>query len=221
LHSRHISLRMSLSQVPFRYVSDTCRPASYRRGYRCVQWTFICTLEQVFHKSPIAVFRIRSFPATRVKDEVRLQPRRRRALAHVAARARPRVVLWSDHHPRSHRIEMHRAGTFHSIGVSLDQDCLVSALEQMARPLPFDVEIRRVCTIDVPHDLRKVARWCFQQQVIMVAHQAPGMHDRSIPHDCRFHLCEKPFPIFLALKDVLLFIASRCDMVECTRIFDS
>jgi len=49
----------------------------------------------------------------------------------------------------------------------------------------------------------------------MVAHQAPGMHDRSIPHDCRFHIGEKLLPIFLALEDVLLFIASRCDMVEC------
>ena len=116
---------------------------------------------------------------------------------------------------------MHRAGKFHSIGVSLDQDGLVSALEQMARSLPFDVDIRRVCTIDVPHDLRQVARWCFQEQVIMVAHQAPGMNDRSIPHDCRFYIGEQPFPIFLALEDVLLFIASRCDMVECAGLCEA
>jgi hypothetical protein len=41
---------------------------------------------------------------------------------------------------------MHRAGKLHSIGVRLDKNCLVSALEQVARPLPFDVDIRRVCT---------------------------------------------------------------------------
>jgi hypothetical protein len=36
----------------------------------------------------------------------------------------------------------------------------------------------------VPHDLRKVARWCFQQQVIMVAHQAIHMNDRPVTHHC-------------------------------------
>src|SRR5262245_59031872 len=106
---------------------------------------------------------------------------------------------------------MHRAEKCHSIGVSLNKDCLVSSLEQMACSPPFDVEIRRVCTIDVPHALRKVARWCFQQQAIMVTHQARGMCDCSIPHACRFHIGEKLLPILVALEDVLLFIASRCD----------
>jgi hypothetical protein len=128
-------------------LSDKFRPASYRRGYCCLQWAFVCTVEQGFHKSPIAVFRIRSFPAKIVKDEVRLQPRRRRAVADVDSIARPRVLLRCGDHPRSHRIEMDVAGKLQGIGVSLDKDCLVSSLQQMACPPPFDVDIRRVCTI--------------------------------------------------------------------------
>ena len=107
-HSRQTSRSTVLSQAPFRYVSDTCRPASYRQGYRCFQWIFVFTVEQVFHKSPIAVLRIRSFPAQIAKDDVRLQPRRRRALANVASIARPLVVPRFGHYPHSHRIEMPR-----------------------------------------------------------------------------------------------------------------
>ena len=116
---------------------------------------------------------------------------------------------------------MHVARQLQHIGVRLDQDGLVSPLEQMACPLPLDVEIRRVGPIDMPHDLRQVARRCFQQQMIMVAHQAPGMNDRSIPHHGRFHIGEKLLPIPLALENILLFIASRRDMVQRARIFDA
>jgi hypothetical protein len=130
-------------------------------------------------------------------------------------------VLRFGAHPRAHRLERHGAGQFQSLGVSLNKDGLVSSSEQMACPLPFDVDIRRVCPIDVPHDLRKVARWCFQQQVRMVAYQAPGMNDRSIPLYCRFHIGEKLLPVLVALEDILLFIASRRDMVKRDWICDA
>ena len=142
-------------------------------------------------------------------------------MATVASIARPRVVLRFGDHPRSHRIERHIAGQLQRIGVRLNQDGLESSLEQMASPLPFDVEIHRVGPIDMPHDLRKIARGCSQQQMIMVAHQAPGMHDRSIPYNSRFHLGEKLLPIPLAREDILPFIASRRDMVQRAGIFDS
>jgi len=55
---------------------------------------------------------------------------------------------------------MHGAGKCQSIGVSLDQDSLVASLEQMACPLPFDVDIGRLCTIAVADgDAHAIFAW--------------------------------------------------------------
>jgi hypothetical protein len=70
-------------------------------------------------------------------------------VANVASVARPLVVLRFGDPPRSHKMEMQVARKFQRIGASLDKDCLLSSLEQMARPLPFNVDIRRACTIDM------------------------------------------------------------------------
>jgi len=67
----------------------------------------------------------------------------------------------------------------------------------------------------------KVAVQRFQQQMLMVAHQAVGMNDYAISYRGRFQVRAELFPILPTFEDILLFVTPRGHMVERARIFDS
>jgi hypothetical protein len=67
----------------------------------------------------------------------------------------------------------------------------------------------------------KVAVRRFQQQMLLVAHQAVGMNDCAISYRGRFQVREELFPILPTLEDILWFFSPRGHMVERARIFDS
>jgi hypothetical protein len=70
------------------------------------------------------------------------------------------------------------------------------------------VEIGSISSVYVPHNLRKVACGCFQQQVIVVAHQAVYVDYRTVTLCCSCQIIKKLLPVPLALEDVLLLIPS-------------
>jgi hypothetical protein len=58
------------------------------------------------------------------------------------------------------------------------------------------------------HDLGQISLWCFQQKVVMVAHQAIGLDEGAITLGCRCQIFQKLLPVSLAFEYLLLFIAS-------------
>jgi len=116
------------------------------------------------------------------------------------------------------RVQVDVPGKFCSVFVSLDQDRLLPSLEQVPGPFSLYVEVRRIGAVHMPHDLREISFRCLQKQMIMVAHQAICMDYRSIPFRCRAEIFKKFLPVSLAFEYVLLFVASRGDMVKCARI---
>ena len=58
----------------------------------------------------------------------------------------------------------------------------------MAAPCSLDVEIRGIGAVYMPHDLRKVTDRGFDQEVIMVVHQAECVDNRIVPFGGRLNL---------------------------------
>jgi hypothetical protein len=91
----------------------------------------------------------------------------------------------------------------------------------MSGPFPFDVEVGRVRAVDVLHYLGKVALRRFQQQMIMVAHQAVCMNNCAVSLRGGFQVREEFFTILPTFEYILLFIPPRSYMVKCAGVFDS
>jgi len=91
----------------------------------------------------------------------------------------------------------------------------------MARTIPFDIEIGRVGTVDVAQDLREVAGWRLQEQMIMIVHQAVDMNDGTKPLDGRLQIGEKLLTIPETPEDLPALVASGGNVVEGAWKFDS
>ena len=83
----------------------------------------------------------------------------------------------------------------------------------MPDPLSFGVEVVGVGPVDVPHDLRQVGERRFEQEMVMIGHQAPGMNDGAVTGDGRFEITEELFAVCFAFEDVFLFVAPTGDVV--------
>ena len=80
------------------------------------------------------------------------------------------------------------AGEFRCVFIRFNQDSLESALEQVAGPFSLNIEVGRISSVYMPHDLRQVACRCLQNQVEMVVHQAVGMDDGVVTLRCRIKI---------------------------------
>ena len=78
----------------------------------------------------------------------------------------------------------------------------------------FHIEISCVGTVDMVHDLRKISRRAFKQQVVMVVHQTECMDNRIIFFESLFKIFKKFFPVTLAFEYVFPVITACRHMVR-------
>jgi hypothetical protein len=107
------------------------------------------------------------------------------------------------------------------INFGLDQDGFVSSLEEMAAPFMLCVEIDGIHCIQEVHHARQVAQRRFDDQVIMIGHQAINMHDHpeflmSLPETL-----EKEMPVVVGEEYPLFLVAPGKHMIKGTRILNS
>jgi hypothetical protein len=112
------------------------------------------------------------------------------------------------------------AGKLRCVGIGLNQDRLVTALQKMTCAVVLDVEIGGIGTVDVFHDLGQVAEWRLYHEMIVIAHQAVGVEYCIVPLGGRSKVGKELFTIRHAFKDVLLFVPPGQGMIKSPRIFD-
>jgi hypothetical protein len=91
----------------------------------------------------------------------------------------------------------------------------------MAHTMMFLIEPLGVKAIDVFHRQREVGGWGFQQKVVMVVHQYPGMANHRIFLDHLPQYLEEQTPIRVIRDDLSSFIPSGCDVIHSAFIMDS
>ena len=69
--------------------------------------------------------------------------------------AAPKVILWLPDHPCPYRIQMDVAREFEQISLSVNEDCLVSSLKEVARPALSPIDPPGIAKTEILQDSRK------------------------------------------------------------------
>jgi hypothetical protein len=116
---------------------------------------------------------------------------------------------------------MNVSGKLYGIGVFLYQNATVSSLQEMTHPARSRVQVVRITRVEVMEDHVKIAFRSFQEQMVMIRHQTETVDSRPVTVGRRLQIAKKPFIILFDPEDVLAFIASGSDVIECIWILNS
>lgn len=105
--------------------------------------------------------------------------------------------------------------------VFLDENGLVPALEQMTVPLVAFIEELSIYAVQLPHADCEIAVGGFNEQMIMVGHEAVGMTNPAVLLVDVLKGIEKIDVILVILENGFLFVPSGGHVVDGTGIFDA
>jgi len=91
----------------------------------------------------------------------------------------------------------------------LDQDSLVSALEEMAHSFVSVVEILCIHPVELSHAFGKVPIWSFDKKMVVVVHQTVGVTEPVIPFISFDQEIQEGSPILIVQEYGFLFVATR------------
>ena len=77
-----------------------------------------------------------------------------------------------------------------------------------------EIEVGRVCSVDMVKDLRKIASGGLYQKVIVIVHQTVSMENGSVAVVGGFKVGEKPFSIPLVSEDGFSLVSTGGHMVK-------
>jgi hypothetical protein len=107
------------------------------------------------------------------------------------------------------------------MALTLDEDPLVSTLEEVADPIVPAVEALRVDSVQLPHPARQVRLRSLDDEVVVVRHQAIGVARPAVlPDDITEDTEERP-TVTVVEEDRLAGIAPCGDVVESARKLDT
>ena len=92
--------------------------------------------------------------------------------------------------------------------VFLNEDRFVPALEQMTCPLMTFIKQLRIDTVQLPHTQGEIAVRRFDQEVIVIIHQAVGMTEPVIPFIDVLEGVQEVDAVLVVFENGLLFIAA-------------
>ena len=121
----------------------------------------------------------------------------------------------------SHRIEHHITADLQEVAVFLNEDGFKPSLKDVTNPPMSLVKFLGINAIKLSHSLRQVSIRGFDDQVIVIVHQAIGVAN---PVEALVNVsesAEKQFAVAIFLKNGFTIISSRCDVVKRSVILDS
>ena len=108
---------------------------------------------------------------------------------------------------------------FQQVAFLLDKDRLESTLKDMPDSCMLAIEPLRVDAVEELHSTRQVGFRRFDQQVVVVAHQAVPMTDPAVPNDDITENLYESSPVFVVEEDVFSRISTTGDVVEGSFVF--
>jgi hypothetical protein len=117
-------------------------------------------------------------------------------------------------HLRPNRVEDHIAAQLQQMCVLLHEDGVVPALEEMADQVMPAIEGLGIDAVEVPHAASQIGLWCFQEQMVVVVHQAIGIESPSETRDGLSKDRHPAGPVGCIGHDGLPCIPATGDMIE-------
>ncbi len=115
---------------------------------------------------------------------------------------------------------MNVPGKLHGVGIFLHKNRAVSPLEEMAHPARSGIQVVGVTRIEVMQDRVKITPRSFEQQMIVIGHQAEAVNSGSVTIGRRLQIAQKSPIIFFGPEDVSALIAAGSDVIEGIRILN-
>jgi hypothetical protein len=101
------------------------------------------------------------------------------------------------------------------IFVFVNENALVPALVQVSYAVVASIVITSIGYVELSHEFGKVGFGGFEKQMEMVGHENVTVKpDRVDIYRLNKYL-EKPFSVFIILKNILTFISTASNMVHC------
>ena len=107
----------------------------------------------------------------------------------------------------SDRIEHHITAHLQKVAVLLNKNSFKPSLKDMTHPVMSPVKGLGINTVKLSHSLRQVSIGCFNDQVIVIVHQAIAMANPVIPLRDLSEGVQKQFPVAIVLEDRFPIIA--------------
>ena len=164
----------------------------------------------------LAPYRLSAFDRELRQQPIRGQPVRRASYTQHIEVTAPALVAWQFHHACAYGIENDIPGQFEKIGVSIDQDRLVSSLKKMSATVVPMIRCLGIDTVQLPHSLREIPVGRLNHKVVMISHQTIGVTDPIEVPDHSFQDFQKPHPVGVILINRFPSITSGSDMIERT-----
>ena len=105
------------------------------------------------------------------------------------------------------------------MAVLLNENRFISSLEEMAGPLMPLIEELRINAVQLTHAQGKIAVGRFDQEMVMIVHEAVGVADPIVPFIDVLERIQKVDAILIVFEDGLLFITAGSDMIDSTGVF--
>lgn len=109
---------------------------------------------------------------------------------------------------------MNIAGKLQQITIFIHNDRFEPALEHMPGALTLYIVIHGIRRVELLHDLREIRMRRFKQQMIMVAHQTPGIEPKFILFFCCRKIVEEFDIVLLAEENLLAVVAAAGYVVQ-------
>lgn len=133
----------------------------------------------------------------------------------------PFPSIWGSNYFCPYGVEEHIPAELEEVVVLIDDDRLESALENMASFLVSPVILLGVDAVEMLHATGKVAFRGFNDQVVMIVHQAIAMAYPVIPRDGLPHEVKEIYSVRITSEYLLPGIATGGDVVEGAGVFDA
>jgi hypothetical protein len=129
----------------------------------------------------------------------------------------PRLGVF--YHPCPEGIQDDVSADFEEMAVFLDKDSFKSALEKVAVSFVPLVKELGVDAVKLSHSEGEVAVGCFDQKMIVVAHEAVSVAQPVVTLVDVLKGVKEVLAVLVVFEDRLLFVAARSNMVYGTRVF--
>ena len=107
------------------------------------------------------------------------------------------------------------------MGIFLDQDAFVPALQEVSRSVMPFIEHLGIDAVQLPHAQGKITVRSFKKQVIVIIHEAIGVTDPVVAFIDAGQDGEKGFPVMIVFKNRLLFITAGSRVIYSAGVLNA
>lgn len=132
--------------------------------------------------------------------------------------AGPFPVVREFHHAGSDRVQDNVAADFKEMRVLLDDDGLISALEEVSRSSMPVIEKLGIDAVHLAHAESEVTVRRLDEKMVVVVHEAVGMAKPAVPLIDMLKRPKKVLTVLIVLEHGFLFVATRGHMINSTGI---